>query len=110
MLANRLVVLPVVEEGHLLGVLTQSEVLRGLTSGLGVGQEATRFTAKVRTDSADVYRILDVLEAHGARLLSFVRGGSDDAYTEVILRVQDVEDKEKLRAELESILRASEPA
>ncbi len=81
MLANRLVVLPVVEEGRLLGVLTQSEVLRGLTSGLGVGQEATRFTAKVRTDSVDIYRILDVLEAHGAKLLSLTQGGSDDTYT-----------------------------
>ena len=109
MLANRLVVLPVVEEGRLLGVLTQSEVLRGLTSGLGVGQEATRFTAKVRTDSVDIYRILDVLEAHGAKLLSLTQGGSDDTYTEIILRVQGVEDKESLRSELESILRASEP-
>jgi acetoin utilization protein AcuB len=110
MLANRLVVLPVVEEERLIGVLTQSELLKGLTSGLGIGQEATRFTARVRTDSADIYRILDVLEAHGARLLSFVQGGRDDTYTEVILRVQDVDDKEKLRSELESILRTSETA
>ncbi len=110
MLTNRLVVLPVVREDRLIGVLTQAELLKGLTSGLGVGLEATRFTARVRNDSADVYRILGVLEAHGATLISFVQGDrEEEEYSEVILRVQNVDDKEGLRADLESALRASEP-
>ncbi len=110
MLTNRLVVLPVVHEERLIGVITQSELLKGLTLGLGIGLEATRFTAKVRHDSTDIYQILDVLKTHGAKLLSLVQGKKNDTHSEIILRVQGVEDKEKLRADLEISLRDSETA
>jgi acetoin utilization protein AcuB len=110
MLANRLVVLPVVENDRVIGVITQSELLRGLTVGLGIGLEATRFTVVVRNDSADLYRILDVLEAHGAKLISLMRGKGNGTQSKVILRVQNVLDKAKLRADLESALQESETA
>ncbi len=110
MLTNRLVVLPVVHEERLIGVITQSELLKGLTLGLGIGLEATRFTAKVRHDSTDIYQILDVLKTHGAKLLSLVQGKKNDTHSEIILRVQGVKDKEKLRADLEISLRDSEAA
>lgn len=111
MLANRLVVLPVVDEERLIGVITQAELLKGLTLALGIGLEATRFTAKVRNDSTDIYQVLDVLEKHGAKLVSLVQGKSDDdVHSEIILRIQHVEDKVKLRADLEVALRESEAA
>jgi acetoin utilization protein AcuB len=105
MLANRLVVLPVVQEEQLIGVITQAELLKGMTLGLGIGLAATRFTAKVRNDSDDVYRVLDVLKAHGARLISLVQGNGNESHSEIILRVQGVEDKAKLRDDLEVALR-----
>lgn len=108
MLTNRLVVLPVVHEERLIGVITQSELLKGLAVGLGIGLEATRFTAKVRHDSTDIYQIFDVLKTHGAKLLSLVQGKKNDTHSEIILRVQGVEDKEKLHADLEISLRDSE--
>lgn len=107
MLANRLVVLPVVQENRLIGVITQAELLKGLTLGLGIGLEATRFTAKIRKDSADVFEVLDVLKAHGATLVSLVQGKSNESHAEVILRIQDVDDKDKLCADLEIALRGS---
>ena len=110
MLANRLVVLPVIHEDRLIGVITQSELLKGLTLGLGIGLEATRFTAKVRHDSTDVYQILDVLKTHDAKLLSLVQEMKNDTHSEIIIRIQGVEDKEKLRADLEIALRDSEAA
>jgi acetoin utilization protein AcuB len=110
MLANRLVVLPVVQNDHLIGVITQAELLKGLTVGLGIGLEATRFTAKVRCDSADVYNILDVLKKHQAKLVSLVQGKSNGTHAEIILRVQGVGDKAGLRADLEAALRDSESA
>jgi len=110
MLANRLVVLPVVHEERLVGMITQAELLKGLVLGLGIGLEATRFTAKVRNDSTDVYRILEILERHDAKLVSLTQGNHDDTGSEVILRVQGVEDKDKLRADLEVALRDSDAA
>jgi CBS domain-containing protein len=76
MLANRLVVLPVVDEERLIGVITQAELLKGLTLSIGIGLEATRFTVKVRNNSTDIYQALDALEKHGAKLISLVQGTS----------------------------------
>jgi len=108
MLANRLVVLPVVQDERLIGVITQAELLKGLTRALGVGLEATRFTAKIRAGSTDVYRLLDVLKAHGASLISLVQGNGNGDDREVILRIQNAEDKDRLCADLEAALRASD--
>ena len=110
MLVNRLVVLPVVHEERLIGVITQAELLKGLTLGLGIGLEATRFTAQVRNDSDDVYQILDILKSHDAKLVSLVQGTSNDTHSEIILRIQGVEDKDKLLVDLEAALRESEAA
>lgn len=104
MLANRLVVLPVVQEDRLIGVLTQAELLRGLTVGLGIGLEATRFTATVRRDSADLYRLLEVLESHGAKVISLVQGKGNRTHSTVILRVQGIRDKARLLGDLEKVL------
>jgi len=107
MLANRLVVLPVVDEERLIGVITQAELLKGLTRALGIGLEATRFTAKIHVESPDIYRLLDVLEHHGASLISLVQGNGDADVREVILRIQNADDKDRLRADLEAALRES---
>jgi len=105
MLANRLVILPVVQDDRLAGVITQSELLKGLATGLGVGLEATRLTIKLRAGNDDLYAALDVLRKHGARIVSLVQGGRGEARSEIVIRVQEVEDKEKLRDALEAVLR-----
>ena len=110
MLANRLVVLPVVQDEKLIGVITQAELLKGMTVGLGIGLAATRFTVKVRNESDDVYRVLDVLKSHGAKLISLIHGQVFESHAELILRVQGVEDKAKLSEDLEVALRESQEA
>jgi len=104
MLANRLVILPVVDEGRLVGVISQSELLKGLTAALGVGLEATRFTIKLPNGPSDLYAILEVLRKHNARIVSLMQGAGPDEPSEIIVRIQEIEDKEKLRQDLESVL------
>jgi len=105
LLANRLVLLPVVEEGRLVGVITQSEILRGLARGLGIGLAGTRLMVKVRPDSDDLYSVVGVLREYGVKLVSLAQGEKKDGYQEVILRVQGIKDKEALKKALESALR-----
>lgn len=64
----------------------------------------------MRNDSTDIYRILHVLEKYGAKLVSLIQGTSNDTHSEIILRIQEVEDKDKLRAALEVALSDSEAA
>ncbi len=105
LLSNRLVVLPVVWEEKLVGVISQGEILRGLTHGLGIGLEATRLSVKIRDDSEDLYDVLAILRSHGARVISIAQTGEDDGTHEAVLRVQGVDEKERLRSELETALK-----
>ena len=105
LLANRLVLLPVVEEGKLVGVITQSEVLRALARALGIGLEGTRLTVRVRPESSDLYSVLGVLRDHNVRLVSLARGREKNGYQDIILRVQGITDKEGLKEALEMVLR-----
>jgi CBS domain-containing protein len=107
LLENRLVLLPVTtDSGKLVGVLTQSEILRGLAEGLGIGLEGTRLTVKLRDGADDLHRVLDALREQSVELVSIARGGTDED-REAILRVRGVADREILREELERRLRES---
>jgi acetoin utilization protein AcuB len=105
LLENRLVLLPVTDEQRLVGVITQSEVLRGLAQGLGIGLEGTRLTVKIHDDVDDLYRVLEVLRERGVHLVSVTRDDRDEADRGAILRVQGVSDRDELRDELEARLR-----
>jgi len=104
---NQLVLLPVVSDGKLVGVISQSEVLRALASALGIGLEGTRISLKLPPDSDGkiVYRILETLDEEGVKLVSLARGGKTDQYQELIVRVQGIGDKEVLTKKLEEVLR-----
>jgi acetoin utilization protein AcuB len=106
MLANRLVILPVVDKDRLVGVISQGELLKGLAAALGVGLEATRLTIKLANGLSDLYASLDVLRAHNARIVSLIRGSSPEEPSEIIVRIQEIADKEKLLQDLESALTA----
>ncbi len=105
MLDNRLVLLPVVAEGRLIGVITQSEVLRGLADSLGIGETGTRLEMRVRPGTDDVYRALDVLRSHGVRVVSLTSPKTNGTRQDVIVRLQGITDREALRQALEAALR-----
>lgn len=107
LLDNQLVLLPVVSDGRLVGVISQSEILRALARALGIGLEGTRITVQVPheapTDAA--YGLLAALHEHNVQLVSLAQGRRTETHHELILRVQGLEDREVLRTDLESILR-----
>jgi|LZCG01.1.fsa_nt_gb acetoin utilization protein AcuB len=107
LIENQLVLLPVVDEGRLVGVISQSEILRALARALGIGLEGTRITVRLphTSDEKAVYRVLDTLNQHDVQLVSVAQGEREEAYQQVILRVQGITDKEELRAKLEALLR-----
>ncbi len=104
---NQLVLLPVVADGKLVGVISQSEILRALALALGIGLEGTRVTLKIPQDLDDkaVYKILSTLDEQDVRLVSLARGEKTERYEEIIVRTQGIKDKEALSSKLEAILR-----
>lgn len=107
MIDNQLVLLPVIDDGKLVGVISQSEILRALARALGIGLEATRITVKLSHDSEGktIYRVLDTLNEEGVKLVSLARGGKTDSYQELIVRAQGIADKDVLSKKLEAVLR-----
>jgi acetoin utilization protein AcuB len=107
MIDNQLVLLPVITDGKLVGVISQSEVLRALARALGIGLEGTRISLKLPADSDGklVYKVLEALDEEGVKLVSLARGGKTDRYQELILRAQGISDKDALTQKLEAILR-----
>jgi len=108
LLGNQLVLLPVVNDGRLVGVITQSEILRALARALGIGLEGTRLTVKVRHDTDDLYKVFEILQKNDVHIVSMIQGEKDEAYCQIILRTQGIADKEGLRTELEAALRNEE--
>jgi len=108
LLGNQLVLLPVVNDGRLVGVITQSEILRALARALGIGLEGTRLTVKVRHDTDDLYRVFEILQKNDVHIVSMIQGERDEAYCQIILRTQGIADKEGLRTELEAALHKEE--
>ena len=108
LLGNQLVLLPVVNDGRLVGVITQSEILRALARALGIGLEGTRLTVKVRHDTDDLFKVFEILQKNDVHIVSMIQGEKDEAYCQIILRTQGIADKEGLRTELEAALRNEE--
>ena len=104
---NQLVLLPVVSDGKLVGVISQSDVLRALATALGIGLEGTRITLKLpqEDDGKTIYKILKTFDEQGVKLVSLARGGQTDQYRELIVRAQGIGDKEVLTKKLEDVLR-----
>ena len=98
LLAERHALVPVVEEGRLVGVMTRGGVIRALVKLTGIGQEGTRIRIQLR-ENTDVYRALEVLARWELELVSVMR--TDD---EAIFHVRGLEDKERLTAELKEAL------
>ncbi|HHR85825.1 CBS domain-containing protein [Candidatus Bipolaricaulota bacterium] len=107
MIDNQLVLLPVIDGKKLVGVISQSEVLRALARALGIGLEGTRITLKLPHDSdgKTIYKVLETFDEQGVKLVSLARGGKTDRYQELIARVQEISDKDALTQKLEAILR-----
>lgn len=103
LLENQLALLPVVDGQRLVGIITQRDILFALARGLGIGLKGTRFVARV-THLGDLYAIMRVLQTNNAQLVGFMCGNREGEYQDIILRVREVADKEKLRVELEEAL------
>lgn len=103
LLENQLALLPVVDGQRLVGIITQRDILFALARGLGIGLKGTRFVARV-THLDDLYAIMRVLQTNNAQLVGFMCGNREGEYQDIILRVREVADKEKLCAELEEAL------
>ena len=92
----------VVEDGRLVGIITESDIVRVMTRVLGVKEEGKRIDIKVPKKFGNMLRIMKILDEHKTVLLSTMtlkEPEEEDSLT--VLRVKS-EDAEPIAKELKS--------
>jgi acetoin utilization protein AcuB len=105
MLEHKVTGLPVVESGKLVGVLSQGDVFRVLTSITGIYRGGTQFAFSLADRPGSIKEVADVIRKHGGRLVSILTSYDmcEEGTRNVFLRVADMSDENLkiLQAELE---------
>jgi len=78
MLENRISGILVVDEsGHLAGVLSETDVLKGFIQSTGIKDGAMQYTFDLPDAPGSVGKVIDVLRSHGARMVSILTSFED---------------------------------
>ena len=94
---------PVMEDGRLVGMVTESDIVRLMTRVLGVREKGKRIDIKGSKNFGDMKRIMEILDEHKTILLSMMTlppEHEDDDWL-VVLRLKS-EDAEPIARELKS--------
>ena len=94
---------PVVEEGRLVGVVTESDIVRVMTRVLGVREKGKRIGLKTSNEFGNMKKIMDILDKHKTVLLSMMSLPPEEWEKDwlVVLRLKS-EAAEPIAKELES--------
>lgn len=63
---------PVMEDSRLVGMVTESDIVRLMTRVLGVREKGSRIDIKISRDFGDMKRIMEILDKHKTVLLSMM--------------------------------------
>ena len=92
---------PVMEDGRLVGVVTESDIVRMMTRVLGVKEKGKRIDIRASTKFGNMRKILEILDKHKTVLLSMMTLPPEEWETDwlVVLRLKS-EDVEPIANEL----------
>lgn len=81
---------PVVEDGKLVGIATESDIVRIMTKILGVREEGTRIDIRASKDFGNMQSIMQILDRHKTVLLSLMTLPPDEGDEEwlIVLRLK----------------------
>ena len=94
---------PVVEDGKLVGIATESDIVRIMTKILGVREEGTRIDIRASKDFGNMQSIMEVLDRHKTVLLSLMTLPPEEGGEEwlIVLRLKS-ENADQVAKELTS--------
>ncbi len=97
---NKIEMLPVVDDGKLVGVITESSILDAYIEILGFRDRGTRLTIEASDSPGTLARLSGITGRHGANIthLAVYRGLGENSFVVVGLNVLDTEE---LEAEME---------
>ena len=93
---------PVVENGRLVGVVTESDIVRLMTRVLGVTKKGTRITIKTSNAFGNMQKIMNILDKNKTVLLSLMSLKEPDEEERLIVLRLDSNNAEPIAKELTS--------
>ncbi|MCA1989526.1 MAG: CBS and ACT domain-containing protein [Desulfarculus sp.] len=105
MLEHKVTGLPVVDGGRLIGILSQGDVFRVLTSITGIYRGGTQFAFTLEDRPGSIKEVADVIRKHGGRMVSILSSYDmcEEGTRNVFIRIADMAPDKlaPLQAELE---------
>jgi len=93
---------PVVENGRLVGVVTESDIVRLMTRVLGVTKKGKRITIKASNAFGNMQKIMNILDKNKTVLLSLMSLKEPDEEEWLIVLRLDSDNAEPIAKELTS--------
>jgi len=94
MVESKIGCLPVMRNGNLVGVITETDIFEAFVEVLGGGEASLRVTVRVPDVRGELARLAGVVAGLGGNICSVARFGSDDPeYCYITFRLEGVEEK-----------------
>lgn len=103
MLDNKIGGLPVVDDGKLVGIVSDQDVFKALVDISGVREGGVQFGISLPNELGATRPILDLLRARGARILSMLSANNDEGRRTIFLRIKNMDSREEENALIEEI-------
>lgn len=86
---NRISALPVVENGEVVGIITESDIFRAFIEMLGDGKKGLRYTLRIKNTPGEIARIVNLIAEKGINIMSMATFPSEvEEYGFLVLRLE----------------------
>lgn len=86
---NKISALPVIENGEVVGIITESDIFRAFIEMLGDGKKGLRYTLRIKNTPGEIARIVNLIAEKGINIMSMATFPSEnEAYGFLVLRLE----------------------
>jgi len=102
---NKIGGMPVLNNGRVAGMITETDLFKVFLELMGARQKATRVTATVENKRGELARVTKAIAAHGGNFVSFGVFAGPDANTSVLtFKVEGIK-QDEIKAALKDVVK-----
>ncbi len=103
MLDHKIGGLPVVDQGNLVGIISEQDVFKALVNITGVREESFQVGFSIANRQGAMKPIFDLVRKRGARILSVLSNNNSEGERQIFLRMKRLENSEQENALVDEI-------
>lgn len=102
---NKIGGMPVMNNGRVAGIITETDLFKVLLELMGARQKATRVTATVEDKRGELARVTKAIAAHGGNFIAFGMFSGPDANTRVITFKVEGMKQDEIKSALKDVVK-----